>query len=395
MKNIKVSVVVPAYNAQEHIEQCVSSLFKQSLADIEIIVVNDGSTDNTAKILHKLSKQDTRLRFIDQKNQSVGVARTQGVLDAVGEYIAFVDSDDSLQESMLQKLYENAQENSSDIVVCGYRNVDANNELLYESRFKKEAMSFEGALLLKINSATWNKIYKRELFLNNNITFTPNIFCEDLATTPALFYFAKTISYVDEALYNYYINPKGASQAITKKNIDHIFTALGVNKKFLQEHSLLERYELEFHRRIFLQLRYINNQIHDLPSDMQKKELIQHFFDKLSSNDFFVIPEQYLEAIFLENRYVYLKLLAFEIYRRDTKSIYLYGKSEAFEDLQKLFELLEITIEGVLENDSLERCNKDDLADKTILIISQNGFEEMREKIYSFMKKNDIKISVF
>ena len=108
-----------------------------------------------------------------------------------------------------------------------------------------------------------------------------------------------------------------------------------------------------------------------------------------------MIPEQYLEAIFLENNYVYLKLLAFEIYRRDTKSIYIYGKSEAFEDLQKLFKLLEITIEGVLENDSLERCNKNDLAEKTILIISQNGFEEIREKIYSFMKSNDIKISVF
>jgi glycosyltransferase involved in cell wall biosynthesis len=394
MKTPKVSVVVPAYNAQEHIKKCVTSLLQQSLADIEVIVVNDGSTDNTAEIVRKISVKDLRLKLVTQTNQSVGVARMQGVLHAVGEYVAFADSDDTMQETMLQKLYENAQENGSDIVVCGYRNVDTENHLLRESRFKKNAMSFEGALLLKINSATWNKIYKRELFVKNKITFTPNIFCEDLATTPALFYFAKTISYVDEALYNYYINPKGASQAITKKNIDHIFIALGVNKKFLQEQCLLERYELEFHRRIFLQLRYINQQIDDLTCDTQKKELIEHFFEKLSSNDFFVIPKQYLEAIFLENSYVYLKLLAFEIYRRDTKSIYLYGKSEALEDLQKLCKLLDITIEGVLENDTLKHCNKEDLADKTILIISQNGFEEMREKIYSFMKQNDIHISV-
>ncbi len=111
----KVSVIVPVYNVEKYLEECIESLINQTLTDIEIICINDGSTDNSLKILEELQKKDNRIKIINQKNSGVSSARNNGIENATGEYIGFVDSDDWIDSDYYEKLYNTAKKYNSDI----------------------------------------------------------------------------------------------------------------------------------------------------------------------------------------------------------------------------------------------------------------------------------------
>ena len=115
--NVKVSVVMPVYNVENYIEECLDSLISQTLKEIEIICVDDGSTDGTLNLLYKYEKSDTRVKVIQQQNQYAGVARNNGMKHAVGEYILFLDSDDFFERTMLEKMYNEAKRTEADLVL--------------------------------------------------------------------------------------------------------------------------------------------------------------------------------------------------------------------------------------------------------------------------------------
>ena len=114
--NVKVSVVMPVYNVENYIEECLDSLINQTLKEIEIICVDDGSTDGTLKLLYKYEEADSRVKIIQQQNQYAGVARNNGMKHAVGEYIIFLDSDDFFEKTMLEKMYNEAKRTEADLV---------------------------------------------------------------------------------------------------------------------------------------------------------------------------------------------------------------------------------------------------------------------------------------
>lgn len=124
----KVSVVVPIYNVEKYLKQCVDSLLNQTLKDIEIILVDDGAKDGSGKIVDEYKNKFTNVKVIHQANGGLGPARNTGIENATGEYIAFVDGDDWVQSNMYEKLYATAQKSNSDIVVSGH--CDYKNEFL-------------------------------------------------------------------------------------------------------------------------------------------------------------------------------------------------------------------------------------------------------------------------
>jgi len=391
---IKISVVIPAYNASKYIVECLDSIIKQSLQDIEIIVVNDGSIDDTKSILDALALEDKRLKIIHQKNQSVGVARTNGVLVAQGEYIAFVDSDDTINEDMLKTMYEKAQEKNSDIVVCNYNRVDAKGKILSKAYFSEKYLDFEASLSLKIDPPTWNKIYKKELFLDNNIHFKERVFCEDLATTMELFFFAKQIDNVDAYLYNYFINPNGASMNVTQKNVDHIFIALETNKLFLQKQGVMEVYQHSFILRILQQLDVMYS----------NKELYTYVNKKLQEYSYFEIQSQLISKEFLlkKSPFKQFEYLALKMKKEGISSTFIYGYGEAFSFIEELFSQLNIEILGVIESidrkrklsyryGTLEHFNKE-LKNANIFVMSVDYVNEINDMINVFMNSNGISL---
>lgn len=203
---MKVSVIVPVYNVEEYIEKCLQSLVNQTLEDIEIIVVNDGSPDNSQKIIDKyVKKYPKKVKSFIKENGGQGSARNYGLLKSSGEYISYVDSDDYVEKNMLEDMYVLAKKDNSDIVICGNNVISMDNEIL-----KSESAIIYNNKDLDIlfgKMAVWNKIYKRELLLKNNIEFRSKVWYEDIDFTIKLLFDDVKVSFIDKPLYDYLLRP--------------------------------------------------------------------------------------------------------------------------------------------------------------------------------------------
>lgn len=222
----KVSIVVPVYNMEKYLEKCMDSLVNQTLEDIEIIVVNDGSNDNSIKILNKYKKKyPNKIIIIDQENQGISAARNNGIDIATGEYIGFVDSDDYVKYDMFEKLYNKIEKSKSDIVVCNYQKYFMKSEEYIDidmvKNINKNNIFEEPTILNKIYFAPWNKLYKRSLF--ENIRFPIQKKYEDINAILKVFFKAKKIDKISECLYIYRINENGETLTINKKICDIVF----------------------------------------------------------------------------------------------------------------------------------------------------------------------------
>lgn len=208
----KVSIVVAAYNVEKYIERCLNSLINQTLREIEIIVVNDGSTDDTQQICESFQGLDKRLVVISQDNRGLSEARNTGIRIAKASYIAFVDADDSMDRTMYKKLYEEMKYNNAELVICNFLKVwEDNNLKTIKSRdvlLNKSLL--KGNILTKFLTrhdeslvVAWNKLYKLDVIKNNNIMFLNKAFFEDVGFMVRYLNNVKKICYVNEPLYRY------------------------------------------------------------------------------------------------------------------------------------------------------------------------------------------------
>ena len=212
MNKIKVSVIIPVYNSEEYLEECITSILNQNLKDIEIICVNDGSTDNSPKILSKFKKYDN-VRIINQKNMGVIGARKKGLENAHGEYIAWVDSDDFIEKDMYEKMYDCANKNNLDVVICNY-NFYPNNKTNKQKWYK----SYNGGNInynfIQQNTILWNKIVNKELL--DKLNFIDLLALIGESAYAFVLINAKKIATIDECLYNYRIGHGSLSSNFKK-----------------------------------------------------------------------------------------------------------------------------------------------------------------------------------
>ena len=194
-----ISIIVPVYNVERYLRRCLESLIRQNYDEIEIIVVDDGSTDKSGEICDDFAEKDKRVRVFHKKNGGLSDARNFGIKKAKGEIIAFVDSDDYVSECFVGDLYEMMVGDDADVVTCGYDSVKP----------KRETISGEDATirllteLENIDILAWNKLYKKNLFVMNDIWFPKNKKHEDLLTIYKILSMARRVSYLDESLYCY------------------------------------------------------------------------------------------------------------------------------------------------------------------------------------------------
>jgi len=228
---IKVSVIVPVYNVYEYLEKCLDSLVNQSLKDIEIIVVNDGSPDNSQEIIDKYTKKYKNVKSYIKENGGLSDARNYGIKKANGEYLSFIDSDDYIDNTMLEKMYQKAKQENLDILVCNSINVYEDGTT---TEIKSNLNYSSDTIKNYLNSAPMacTRIYKRYLF--DKILFSKGIYYEDLELTPKLVNFTKKIDFLDEGLY-FYLQRTGSimkQKEFNNKLLD-IFTVLESNKMAL------------------------------------------------------------------------------------------------------------------------------------------------------------------
>lgn len=201
----KISVIVPVYNIDSYLQRMLDSLIRQSYTDLEIILIDDGSLDNSGKICDEYAAMDSRIRVVHKDNEGVSVARNLGLELSSGDYIGFVDSDDVIDENMYKKLYDNMVINDCDISVCDY--VTFSDKVNFEYRDNIKIYSREQALRDIITDGAitnflWNKLFKKSLF--NKVRFPKGKIYEDLYVMPKLIMSSKKVCYDNSKLYGYF-----------------------------------------------------------------------------------------------------------------------------------------------------------------------------------------------
>ena len=204
----EISVIIPVYNSQMHLKECLESLQRQSFSDFEVLIINNGSTDNSSKIAGEFSNSDSRFKLIEHNHGRQGEARNVGLDNASGNYIAFVDSDDTVLEHYLEKLYTAITGNQADVAVCGYRlYYRKSKKVIQTHRLKNRIYDRKDAMkeLLrdkKMRFYLWNKLWKVSLFRDNDIHI-PDMFYEDAVACSQLYCHADKVVMIDYCGYNY------------------------------------------------------------------------------------------------------------------------------------------------------------------------------------------------
>lgn len=202
-----VSIIIPVYNSEEYIEQCIESLINQTYEEIEIIIVNDGSTDNSERIIEKYKVKDNRIVYFPQKNSGPSVARNQGISIASGKYILFVDSDDKVESSYVELLVDAMELSSSDLVCCGYKDfsefgVIEHHDFPFNKTTSKEAII--EFVCQGTGGVLWSKLFKREIIMEHKLLMDKDIFMsEDLIFVLEYVCYCSSFSSINTFLYHY------------------------------------------------------------------------------------------------------------------------------------------------------------------------------------------------
>lgn len=244
---IKVSVIVPTYNEEKHIRACLDSIIENDLKEIEIIVINDGSTDSTKEILEEYKNKYDIIKVIEKENEGQGSARNIGIDLAKGEFITFVDADDEIHNNMLSKMYEKLQKEQADICVCDYFEINKDNKVVKKA-IPQKTEDIKKDYIVSI-AGPCNKLIRTEILKKNSLYFPKTGIYEDIAIVPLIATYTNKIVYLEEPLYYYYIR-QGSTMRQTKFNekLLSIYNVLDILEKGFKQTGALEQYkeELEF-----------------------------------------------------------------------------------------------------------------------------------------------------
>lgn len=325
MDNIKVSIIVPVYNVEKYLQSCMDSLVNQTLEDIEIICVNDGSTDNSLEILESYAKKDSRIKVFTIENSGNSIARNYGIKIAKGKYVGFVDSDDYINETMFEKLYNSCEQNDLDLAICKISLFDdktgeVNNNLSYYNLsifkgFDKEVFSADDTTSFTCNIVVnaYNKLYRRSLLEDNSIEFPPHLIFEDEVFFIKTYLHAKRISVVNEFLYYYRLNREGSITYLEKENdyVDMVYIYQKEREIFKEVNKYSEYKILLANRMLFLILARFTQTSPAYKKhfyEVLKQDLIEVMADEeIKNNLSFNVKNRVLKIIESENYEEFVK----------------------------------------------------------------------------------------
>ena len=250
--NPAISVIVPVYNAEKFLINCLNSIVGQTMRDFEVIVVNDGSTDDSLSIMKEFQDKYTNFIIVDKENSGAAGARNYALKYARGDYLAFVDSDDYIEPEFLEKLYSFAKKSESDIVCCGYYTYIPEKNKSIRQPFCLKTGVYSNKKILKslikdvrMHFYMWNKLWKRELFEKYNIIF-PDMCFEDIPVSMSLFYFANKIAVINEEYYNYTRHENSIVSSMDTQKLNDYIRAFACMRNFLERNNDYDAYKFSF-----------------------------------------------------------------------------------------------------------------------------------------------------
>ena len=280
-----ISVIFPIYNVEQQLRRSIESILDQTYEDFELILVNDGSTDSSLSICQKYEKTDSRIKVINQKNQGVSAARNTGIDNACGEWIAFVDPDDYVHPTYLERLYNVALQTGADISVCNYRIVYGEKDAFMQIEETTPQIcsgyeslnNFFGSQYTR-NVSPWGKLVKKEL--HRNLRYPVGRVQEDAHITYRLFERANKVAYIDEYLYHYYqrknsiMNHPAKEKFLARRN-----DAIHAQEEMI-DFFYMEKYDLYYKKSLSLLTYTYANACYQLYRVYMDKETFGIYYNK-------------------------------------------------------------------------------------------------------------------
>ena len=291
----KISIIVPVYNVENYIEKCIKSIIAQTFKDFELILIDDGSTDNSGYICDKYLNLDSRIKVIHKENTGVSDTRNLGLKVATGDYIGFVDSDDFIDKLMYEKLYDESVNNHSDMIIIGLREIDGKGKTLNEYIPKNINLNE----IMK-RAYPCNKIFKRELFIKNNLYFNEGKFYEDVALIPKLFVKSTNISHVKYIGYNYLKRSNSTTNKRDEKILDNLWAYTEI-KSYLLKENLYREYKFEFEQATKYFKIFYADILYDYPTTFlirNSSEIIKNFrlIDKIKFSEYLIFIKRHINV---------------------------------------------------------------------------------------------------
>ena len=292
----EISVVIPVYNAQQYISECLESIIFQTFDDLEIVCVNDGSTDESSKIISDYAKKDSRVRLINQKNSGASAARNTGIECSFSPYLAFVDADDIIAHDAFEKMYFSLTKNEADYVFCRMLQFDSLTRAVldisqfdFSSIIKTDCFNEESMpdfLYTTLSESACDKMFRRSFLLQNNLYFLENIIFEDIPFFSKLYLAARKIAFVDEKLYKYRQHHGSSITQTGGRNYFDIFKAFELRRKVFNKYNKWEKYKsvilLSEIKLLFLCLVRLNKEFRsDFINEIKKR----YYYENLSDYD--------------------------------------------------------------------------------------------------------------
>ena len=313
----EVSIIVPVYNSSKYLDELFQNLLNQTLQDIEIICVDDGSQDNSAEIIKKYTGSDDRIKYIFQNNQGAGAARNTGVAVSTGKYLICIDSDDVYEKTMIEILYNKAKETDSDIVICKFKQIDIKSgKISHNLGVNNKYLPCTNVFSRKdtenifqvTNPGTCNKLYKAEFVKRNNLKFSTTRCSNDIAFVLKAISAADKITHTDAELCTYkYMN----SESISSKRTNYSYQSFIAYKEiysFLKEKNLADELKDTYIKAVCASIVY---GLSLFPVNAKHIETLKEFLSNEPFNEF---SNKDLKILFnlknLKNKYVKYRFLS-------------------------------------------------------------------------------------
>lgn len=255
---VDISVIVPAYNVEKYISSCLNSLLNQTKKEIEIIVIDDGSTDNTLNILNEYKKNNpSKIHVVSQENQGLSITRNNGIKLSTGKYILFVDGDDEIDINLLKNLWDKLEEFPYDVIAFNVEVIYPNKKIIVNPGITSDIKNFnldsKKKFLTDMYCMACNKIYKKDLFKDNTLLFTPNTWFEDVLLMHKLIPNLTSLGYLDFPGYKYYQRENSITYTYSDKLKDINF----VLEKILEYYKKNDLYSIYKSELEYIYVRYM------------------------------------------------------------------------------------------------------------------------------------------
>lgn len=382
---VKVSVILPVYNVENYLEQCLDSVINQTLKDIEIICVNDGSTDNSLKILKEYAKKDNRFIILDENNQGAGISRKKGIDISKGEFIYLMDSDDYINNNLLELTYNSAIKHASDIVFFKARYYNEKIDYIHKYynyydlfkepvNFEEDSFTWKEVKPLVFNSFVniWTCIFNGNFLRNNDFYYPEKLSFNDVPLHVQSIIKSKRISFVPEVLYHHKINITNSITAESHKNkkVFDFFKICKFLNSFLISEQLDEELKIEF---IKFKIEHYTSHLNRINDDVGKK-----FFN--------CVKKEFVEMNVTEEEYT----LHSDILRINFSYIMQSNSFEEYKNKREIYNLKKMLKLEERKNSKLKKENKRIVKENEKL---KNNLKKEQNKNEKILSSNSWKIT--